>query len=108
MERVERVYSTHATSTKELDCKTVNTTVHTFLVAEFTVIISGHSAAFESNKLFKEQLAFGPPQQERIILETVSIQMQWSEKNAYVGHIVPFGDILFINTILEMFLVEVF
>lgn len=108
MERVEQVYSTHATSAKELDRKTVNTTVHTFLAAEFTVIISEHSVAFESNKLFKEQLMFGPPQQEQIILETVSIQMQWLEKNAYVGHIVPFGDILFINTILKMFLVEVF
>lgn len=61
MKGIKGVDSAHASSTKELDRKTINATVCAFVAAEFAFAISGHSPAFESNKLFKEKLAFRPP-----------------------------------------------
>ena len=96
--------SAHAASTKELDRKTINATIRAFIAAEFAFAISGYSLAFESDKFFKEQLALRPPYQERVVLTPISLCIQQQVKSTYSGHMVPSGDVFFVN---GRFLVEV-
>lgn len=51
----------HATRTKKLDTKAVETTVHTILGTEFA-LVTGQSTAFETYELCKEGVALLLPQ----------------------------------------------
>jgi len=55
------VNTAHTTSAKELDCKTIDTTVHTLFAAEFAMILSKHPPAFKPDGLAEVEVAFHPP-----------------------------------------------
>jgi len=58
MQRVEGVNSAHTAFTKELNHETINTMVHTFFAAEFTMVVSEHPPAFKLDGLFEVSLVF--------------------------------------------------
>lgn len=72
MEGVEAVDSAHTLGTKELYRDTVETTVPALFAAEFTTTAGEYAAAFQSDRLPKEQLAFGHHHYERIVLAGIS------------------------------------
>lgn len=107
MKGVEGMDSSHTTSTKELNCKTISATVRALVAAEFTSAISEYSSAFESDEFFKKKLTFGPPEQERIVLVGINLKAQQRVKRTYQCHIVRPRNI-FGNPVLRVFLVKNF
>jgi hypothetical protein len=81
MEGIERVDTTHATWAKKLDRKTIETTIHPVFFAELTTAVIGkHPPAFEPYELVEVKVAFSRPQQEWVILATVSPGVWKAEK----------------------------
>ena len=67
--------SAHATWAKELDRKTVEAAIHPIAATEFTTVVCKYPPAFESYELIEVKVTVSPPQQEWVILVTVSYRV---------------------------------
>ena len=59
---------THAPPTKNLNGKAIDAAELAVLSAEFAPTVGGDPPGFESDEFFEKHTAFGPPQQQGIVL----------------------------------------
>jgi hypothetical protein len=70
VERVEGMHSTHTASTKEFNAETIETSIESYVFAEFTLTINvgDPPSAFKSDEFFEERGTFCRQRKERVVL----------------------------------------
>jgi hypothetical protein len=75
MEGVEGMHPTETPSAQVLNANTVETTIMTGLTAELAAaVLSKDSPALQTNEGVEEKLSFLHPEQQRVVLATISFQ----------------------------------
>ena len=66
------MYAGQTFSAKELNRLAIVTAINPFFVAELAMFVSADPPTFKSNKFCEDQTTFSSPEEQRVILETVS------------------------------------